>query len=546
MTIKTFRLSRLSLKVKFVLFFACVVMLICASGFFFYVKTSDQMEKELARRSVSMAENLALNPNLKLGLVNEDPKLIDGILNTAVKQKDVLYVGIQSVDASFSSIQLGDDAEPFLVYYKRNLAISQSLHLNAAVKQTLSSGKRFLSVRVPVLRGRMHTSSPESFLLMPGQGGYDQTDKKDDSAARAAARANDEQERLGYIDVGFSFESIEQGMRWVGWWSASLITLIVVVFLAFLLVVLRSVIRPIEAIAIRATLIAEGNLSQQVSVKSNDEIGKLAFNFNLMASRLSENIRAKDEYSDQLAIVNSQLEVANQELQKHFEQVLAGKREWETTFNAMSDAVFIFDHDHGLRLVNIAGRNLGNSWSDMLCEESCCLIHQSSGSEQIGNQAIDCSNCALEQVFSSGCEYSFERLDTKTNKMFLTTVSPIPNAPGVSAGVIAIMRDITEEKNLRVQLLQSEKMSAIGQLVSGVAHELNNPLNAVIGYSQLCLDSPLFDKELTTLLDCVVREGMRARKIVQNLLTVSRQHKPEKKYVNINDIIRPNAGAAHL
>ncbi|HKV38390.1 MAG TPA: ATP-binding protein, partial [Blastocatellia bacterium] len=99
-----------------------------------------------------------------------------------------------------------------------------------------------------------------------------------------------------------------------------------------------------------------------------------------------------------------------------------------------------------------------------------------------------------------------------------------------------IARDITERKNLQLQLAQTEKLSALGQLVSGVAHELNNPLTSVIGHVQLLLRSEV-PRAFKDRLAIVGREGERARRIVQNLLSFARQHNPCRQEVDINALL---------
>ncbi|MBI3448046.1 MAG: response regulator [Acidobacteria bacterium] len=93
-----------------------------------------------------------------------------------------------------------------------------------------------------------------------------------------------------------------------------------------------------------------------------------------------------------------------------------------------------------------------------------------------------------------------------------------------------------ELEEAQSQLVQAEKMSAVGLLVSGVAHELNNPLAGVVGYSQLLLKEDAGEK-VRRGLEKINREAERCKKIVQNLQTFARKRTPQKEYIGVNGIV---------
>lgn len=110
---------------------------------------------------------------------------------------------------------------------------------------------------------------------------------------------------------------------------------------------------------------------------------------------------------------------------------------------------------------------------------------------------------------------------------------------GVISGALGIMRDVTDDRRLAEQLLQQEKLAAIGQLVSGVAHELNNPLAGVMAYTELLITSSLAAEEPETrqALETIRHEAMRASKIVSHLLTFARRQPSERVEVDLNGIV---------
>jgi len=99
------------------------------------------------------------------------------------------------------------------------------------------------------------------------------------------------------------------------------------------------------------------------------------------------------------------------------------------------------------------------------------------------------------------------------------------------------LRDSMEQlQAAQEKLIQAEKLSALGELISGVAHELNNPLTGVMGYSQLLLGSSA-PPEIKKNVERINKEAIRCQKIVQNLLAFARKHRPERRLVDINEVL---------
>jgi two-component system NtrC family sensor kinase len=104
--------------------------------------------------------------------------------------------------------------------------------------------------------------------------------------------------------------------------------------------------------------------------------------------------------------------------------------------------------------------------------------------------------------------------------------------------LVAVMTDITDVAMLQAKLMHTEKMAAVGQLVSGVAHEVNNPLTAIMGFADLLIDNPELSSAVKEDLKTIVHEAQRTREIVRNLLSFARQTPPEKQPVDLHQVLR--------
>ena len=122
-------------------------------------------------------------------------------------------------------------------------------------------------------------------------------------------------------------------------------------------------------------------------------------------------------------------------------------------------------------------------------------------------------------------------------RRILFNFSPLFDESDKIEGVVLSGRDVTDLKRLEEQLIQAEKLAAMGQMLAGVAHELNNPLTAILGVTELVRERDGLDDSMKRQLDLTHRQARRAARIVQNLLEFSRPASPQKKSIDLNSII---------
>jgi two-component system NtrC family sensor kinase len=143
---------------------------------------------------------------------------------------------------------------------------------------------------------------------------------------------------------------------------------------------------------------------------------------------------------------------------------------------------------------------------------------------------------ATGQSARTSCEYGSRHRDGSWRTM-LGMASPLLDAEGKPAGVIISVRDVTIEKRLEQQIIQSERLAAMGQMIGGFAHELNNPLTSILGMAELLQEGDASEgahKQIAILH----QQARRAAEIVQNLQYFARPPVPGRSQVDLNELVQ--------
>ncbi len=210
--------------------------------------------------------------------------------------------------------------------------------------------------------------------------------------------------------------------------------------------------------------------------------------------------------------------------------VRQAKEEWEQTFHAIDEAVFIHDAHMTVVRANLAAGRLFGVAPEKLIGRRC--------HELFRQEPTPCDGCPELLARADRQPHTREIRHPNLDKIFAVSSSPIPDERSGINGFVYIAKDITDQTALQEQLRQAQKMEAVGTLAGGIAHDFNNILSPIIGFTELTMEQLGSAHPTAADLTEVLRAAQRAKELVKQILTFSRQSSHERKPLQIHLVIR--------
>ncbi|MCL4559575.1 MAG: ATP-binding protein [Chloroflexi bacterium] len=228
-----------------------------------------------------------------------------------------------------------------------------------------------------------------------------------------------------------------------------------------------------------------------------------------------------------------QLKITNADLEANRWELLRSRNTLRALFDSIPASFYIIDHKHTIMAVNLSRAERSGSQPNLLVGKKCY--------EQFHQRVDPCPGCKAAETFMNG------RITTRVERQWQNndqpveweiSTFPIQDGSSLPVQVILLEQDITEKRRLEANLIQTEKLAAVGQLAAGVAHEINNPLSAIIANAQLLLrDLPKDNLDAQESVKLIELAGRRASQVVRDLLGFARKEQFNFAPTDVNETI---------
>lgn len=221
-------------------------------------------------------------------------------------------------------------------------------------------------------------------------------------------------------------------------------------------------------------------------------------------------------------------------LEAIYQELLHSRNTLRALFDSLPISIYIIDKTYNLIAINISRATRVGEKPSTLVGSKCF--------EKLFNRNSPCPGCMILETLTNGQHTNRLFREWINSEKFLEwdiSTFPILDEQGQPIQGIIVEQDITEKIYLETHLIQAEKLAAVGQLAASVAHEINNPLTAIVANAQLLRrDIKTDDKDLIESVRLIEMAGIRASQVLQNLLGIARKDKYEFLPVDLNDSLR--------
>jgi len=291
------------------------------------------------------------------------------------------------------------------------------------------------------------------------------------------------------------------------------------------LAVNRLFLNPLKPLQKGAEAVEKGDFKYQIPLKSNDEVGALIRNFNHM----TQTLRAFFE----------EINEKNTQLNEQFKLLSCSQKEWQETFDCITDPIAIMTSDCTILRANRAFRE---TFKEALKE-----LPPASENGAINRKCRDLfgtcllPDCRHKKSVQDRTMTTQEIRDERTGKLFEVTIFPYYSPEEDFTGSVAVMKDITERKENEMRLIMNERLAALGQMASGIAHEINTPLGTIAASTEGLIKrvrenrfDPLFFEGYLRIIE---EEVGRSKDITNRMLSFVRGAGDIKRQININEVL---------
>jgi PAS domain S-box-containing protein len=213
-----------------------------------------------------------------------------------------------------------------------------------------------------------------------------------------------------------------------------------------------------------------------------------------------------------------------------FEQVIEGKRVWEQTFDAIADGISIQDNRFRITRANRSFASLVGLTPRQVIGRKCY--------ETVFSRTEPCDNCPHAHVIAGAQMTPGEAYESQIGEQYFhISTYPLKDANGGISASVHVMKDITEQKILQEQLIRSERLRALGEMASGVAHNFNNLLAAILGRAEIAL-MQAGDARVVDSLNVIRQAAVDGAQTVRRIQDYSRIRKDiDSSLVNLNEVV---------